>query len=1089
MNSGKVSAAERTLLSSSEDAVDDYQTFLAEQALQAYQAWDVADKKKNEAYSTVMVAGVGVASVATGFGASAGLYAMGAEALRNELWPLPDFTDITLRSVIEDQVKGQAVGLVYTKALLSKPVLRKLFPSDAAAKVAKKALTEATEAYEKKLGQFIMQKLSKKVAQKAAAKGAGVTAKAVAKAFASAGPQILAEVAIDTVIAYLEMQIERANAEPRLKANVAEAKRSFKVKRLLATVKGSNEVSAQWAAAMGGAVTPAKADKVAIQKAAGVVLATYEPAPAKVTAAQAPKKAAVQAASKWVKIGGSARDVAVGSDGTTYAIGVKKGGKGGYQIFKRAKTANKWTKISGAATRVAVMGTQAWVVTSDGQIFSQLGNKWKKVPGPAAQDIGASSTGVWIIDVNGKIHKREGNGWTNVLGTAYRIDIDADGIAIGGTDVVAIADIDGQVRTWNSVQKIWTVTPGVSGVSSIGVTPDGRIWAVLQDGGILSNGGLVSEETSTEEDTATAPKPTVLHAPVITAPVRSASTPVPTSVVAQTVEAPLATPTGTAEAVADTAAQGTIAMTGFVDPITVTTKEKITFINTLKTASTLAIGADGSVFGLDSVGNVLRWSNRKKKFDSFPGSLLRIAVDKDGHPWGVSALGRVFRHTGSQWKQIPNATASDISIGFDGTVLTASATGRLYKLNAAQNHFDMIPGTGVTLVAVGPDGTPWAVRSDKLVQRCDVSPCKVYSQKANAIAVGPDGSVFVVSNTSRLMRLDKNGQFKVVQTPGHTPLKVTVGPSGYPWVVSTSNIALASSYFDRDEGADLAEAAATSASGTTGTGTTATVVSTSVSSFTFTKNMRFETVSADGLSPGAYAKLASNPDGVIWASTTGGALEKYDTVQKKFVDGSTKFESDGVDISDFDIAANGDIWVYTLNYNEQKSMLRERNKVLKKYTVSGFTAGGSSEGGVAVSPDGTVYALMTSGSSTYIYTKASNSETFKKFSNDADIVAVSVGPGNDVWIIDKNDIVQQWTGTRFENRPSNGSVKATRIAAGKTDGTIYIVATDNTLRKWNGANSSFDKVNNITGYYVAVDGDGRPWVNTSSTPTIKRGKD
>jgi len=820
----------------------------------------------------------------------------------------------------------------------------------------------------------------------------------------------------------------------------------------------------------------------------------------------------------WSRMPGTAEDISINADGQAYVVSPAG------TPWRWDKVEQRWRRMSGSFVRIAAAeGNRPWAINADGVVFRYNGLWWENKDMDVA-DVAADTNGnVYIAKTNGEIKKWYPlrSEWRPFEGVAKRIALDPAGqpwavtrdgrirvfdgktwitlpgrardIAIGGTDVVAIADVDGQVRTWNSVQKKWTVIPGVSDVSSIGVTPDGSIWVVLQDGGMMSNGGLVSEETSTEEDTATAPKPTALHAPVTTAPVRSASTPVPTSIVAPTVEAPLATLTGTAEAAADTGAQGTVATTGFVDPITVTTKEKISFINTLKTASTLAIGADGSVFGLDSIGNVLRWSNQKKKFDSFPGSLLRIAVDKDGHPWGVSALGRVFRHTGSQWKQIPNATASDISIGFDGTVLVASAAGRLYKLNAAQNHFDMIPGTGVTLVAVGPDGTPWAVRSDKLVQRCDVSPCKVYSQKANAIAVGPDGSVFIVSNTSRLMRLNKNGQFKTIQTPGHTPLKVTVGPSGYPWVVSSSNIALASTYFDRDEGADLAEAAATSASGTTGTGAAATVVRTSVSSFTFTKNMRFETVSADGLSPGVNAKLASNLDGVIWASTTGGALEKYDAVQKKFVDGGTKFESDGVDISDFDIAANGDIWVYTSSQNQQQQqqnfLYRERNKVLKEYTVSGFTAGGSSEGGVAVSPDGTVYALMTSGSSTYIYTKASNSETFKKFSNDADIVAVSVGPGNDVWIIDKNDIVQQWTGTRFENRPSNGSVKATRIAAGKTDGTIYIVATDNTLRKWNGANSSFDKVNNITAYYVAVDGDGRPWVNTSSTPTIKRGKD
>lgn len=268
------SHAERELLKSFEGSVVHYQTFLANQALEAYQAWDVADQKKNEVYKGVMVAGVTTASLATGFGASAGLYAMGAEALKNELWPLPDFTDITLRSVIEDEIKGQAIGFIYTKALLSPKVLGKFFPSDAAAKVAKKALTEATEQYEKKLTQFILQKLSKKIAQEATEAGAKVTAKMVAKAFAAAGPQILVEVAIDTVVAYIEMQIERANAEPRLKANVAEAQRPFEVARLLATVKGATEVNSQWSALMGGEVSANAKEMAAITSAASAVLAS-----------------------------------------------------------------------------------------------------------------------------------------------------------------------------------------------------------------------------------------------------------------------------------------------------------------------------------------------------------------------------------------------------------------------------------------------------------------------------------------------------------------------------------------------------------------------------------------------------------------------------------------------------------------------------------------------------------------------------------------------------------------------------------------------------------------------------------------------
>ena len=273
---GTATTHDKALLRSFQNSVVHYKTYLADQALQAYKAWDVADKKKTEVYTGVMVAGVTTASIVTGFGTTAGIYAMGAETLRNELWPLPDFTDITLRSVIEDQLKGEAISFAYTKGLLSKTVLKKLFPSDAAVKAAKKTLTAATDGFEKKLGKFIMQKISKKIAQKATAKGATVTAKAVAKAFASAGPQILVELAIDTVVAYIELQIERANAEPRLKAHLAEAKRPFEVGRLLATVKGASEVDGQWTAVMGGEVAPKKADLIAIKKAAGIVVSSLK---------------------------------------------------------------------------------------------------------------------------------------------------------------------------------------------------------------------------------------------------------------------------------------------------------------------------------------------------------------------------------------------------------------------------------------------------------------------------------------------------------------------------------------------------------------------------------------------------------------------------------------------------------------------------------------------------------------------------------------------------------------------------------------------------------------------------------------------
>ena len=138
------------------------------------------------------------------------------------------------------------------------------------------------------------------------------------------------------------------------------------------------------------------------------------------------KASAAGSATKWDLIPGDATDVAIGTDGTTYVIGVAQAG-GGYEIYKRAKTAKKWTKMAGAASRVAVSDKEAWVVNETGLIFAQSGSKWRRIPGPAAQDIGASAKGVWIIGVDGSIHVRDGNRWQNVPGTAKRIDIDQNG--------------------------------------------------------------------------------------------------------------------------------------------------------------------------------------------------------------------------------------------------------------------------------------------------------------------------------------------------------------------------------------------------------------------------------------------------------------------------------------------------------------------------------------------------------------------------------------------------------------------------------------------------------------------------------------
>ena len=213
-------------------------------------------------------------------------------------------------------------------------------------------------------------------------------------------------------------------------------------------------------------------------------------------------------ATKWDLIPGDATDVAIGTDGTTYVIGVSKAG-GGYEIFKRAKTAKRWIKMAGAAVRIAVSDKDAWVVNDAGLIFAQSGTKWRQIPGPAAQDIGASANGVWITAVDNTIHVRNGNRWQKLPGTAKRIDIDQNGrpwvvnkngdifvhdnnkkwqklpgaavdIAVDIPGAALIIGTDGKTYLFNGAKQDWDPIVDEPDSSAIGAG-DGQVWRLTKN--------------------------------------------------------------------------------------------------------------------------------------------------------------------------------------------------------------------------------------------------------------------------------------------------------------------------------------------------------------------------------------------------------------------------------------------------------------------------------------------------------------------------------------------------------------------------------------------------------------------------------
>lgn len=271
-----------------------------------------------------------------------------------------------------------------------------------------------------------------------------------------------------------------------------------------------------------------------------------------------------------------------------------------------------------------------------------------------------------------------------------------------------------------------------------------------------------------------------------------------------------------------------------------------------------------------------------------------------------------------------------------------------------------------------------------------------------------------------------------------------------------------------------------------GSGDTASVTSNIVEGFTFTKNISFETVETDAAPAGADIEISTGNDGIVYgysytnSPSQSGSMFVYDERRRKFVAEVTAFGDQNANVQDYDVASNGDIWASTLS--PSVGLFRERNKSQQEFKVSGLTPAG-----VAVAPDDTVYAIFYTGGDYWLYSKGPDSNSFTRFDDFNSLYDVSVGAGNDVWIIDRSLYVRQWTGTSFEKRPSQGQqAEAVRVSR---NGEVFILTSDNGVYRWNATNKSFDLIKNSTAENFDVEEDGRLWLSVNNTPTIKRARD
>lgn len=834
---------------------------------------------------------------------------------------------------------------------------------------------------------------------------------------------------------------------------------------------------------------------------------------------------AAQLPSPWTLLPGQVVDVSINDAAQAYAVSTT-----GEALRWRAAD-QRWSKMTGKFVRITgAEGNHPWGVTEQGVVM-RFNGLWWEIKGTKVADVAGDAVGnVFIAGTDGRIQKWEplsGN-WRTMTGQAARIALDdagapwvvapdariyrfSDGkwqampgrardIAVGSDGTAIIADAEGAVRAWRNAEQQWAAMPGIGGVIAVATTPNGGAWAVRDDGSLHAT-VLIRRDDVVADVPDQAPQPLApqvqapgIFAPSVVAPgiqVNPVTASAPRAETSQAPETQATTPSASSVTAGGNAgaSQGGPSKSvspsggggGSGDAASRTAQEELVFTDTRGTAARIEIGKDGSVFALITGGTLKRWSNERNRFEDFPGQLVRLSVDNSGNPWGITGLGRVFRHNGQTWKQIFGTTASDIAIGGDGTVVTADAESALARYNPTSGRFDRIGGRGLQ-VAIAPDGTPWTIRSDNVVQRCDVDPCKTVGQLARNISIGPDGSVFLVSTNDQLLRKRPGSDnFVRVLVPGHVPDDVAVGPQGFPWVVTNAGKVLSTKYFERDEAGDRTLALKTS-SDTSGTGATAAVVASENSSaFKFTKNLKFDGFKSSDPDAnfGFFNGLAVGQDDSVFIHNNSDVFE-FNSRKEKFEALDTTFPASIADVS---TDADGIIW--GLSSSAPATVYRIKGSQVKSYTVIS-TSSSDTPRNMAVDGDGTIYAAVGS----KLYRKLPSSSTFKEFSDDS-IRYVTLAAGGDIWILNNSFIVQQWTGSKFENRPKGTGQSGVDIAGG-ADGTIYIADSNNNLMKWNAANAQFDDINTTLDFdQVGVTSEGRPWGADTSTSgeNIYRAKD
>lgn len=166
--------------------------------------------------------------------------------------------------------------------------------------------------------------------------------------------------------------------------------------------------------------------------------------------------------------------------------------------------------------------------------------------------------------------------------------------------------------------------------------------------------------------------------------------------------------------------------------------------------SHIAVGADGSVWGINSSQQIFTYDYAENGWTSIPGALTQIAVGSSTAVWGLNAQGQIYHWDSVQlkWLDIPG-TLMQIAVGADGDAWGLNYQSNIYHYNPQTGTFSQVPGTLIQ-IAVGSAGAVYGVNGGGAIFWYNPGTSS-FQHVANTIgfnniSVGVDGDVWAIQD-------------------------------------------------------------------------------------------------------------------------------------------------------------------------------------------------------------------------------------------------------------------------------------------------------------------------------------------------------